>query len=199
MNGIRAIVTYNCNIMCSNCRFKCAPYKKGIMSVNDFYSKFKGAYDEGYNDYLIIEGGEAFLHTGIIFKYVKKVSSININKSIVTNGFWGRLDPYLDMLQDFKKLGVNEIIIEYDYFHAEFIEKYIIAEAIIKCLKSDLNVSIRSTFLTKDINTEPDRATFELIKELQKEFRKVKFIFEEINPNNISRTINEKVILFRSR
>jgi MoaA/NifB/PqqE/SkfB family radical SAM enzyme len=198
MKGIRAVVTYNCNIMCSNCKFKCAPYRKGIMGVSDFYRKFKDAYDEGYRDYLLIEGGETFLHTGIIFKYVKKISSININKSIVTNGFWGNIDPYLDMLQDFKKIGVNEIIIEYDYFHSAFIDKQTIMESIRKCMKSDLNVSIRSTFLTKDIKSEEDKATFELVKDFKKEFKKIKFIFDEINHYDRSnKSFNEKTILYK--
>lgn len=198
MNGIKMIVTYNCNIMCSNCRFGCAPYKKGIMGVKEFYNRFIEAYDEGYKDYLIIEGGEIFMHTGTVFKYLKKISSTDIKKIIVTNGFWGNIDPYISILENLKDLGVNEIIIEYDYQHAAFIDKSVVIEAIQKVIKAGLNVSIKSTFITSGLTEETDRMTFEFIKEVKEKFRSINFIFSEVNKTYKSfNPYKEKTILYK--
>jgi MoaA/NifB/PqqE/SkfB family radical SAM enzyme len=199
MNGMKIIVTYNCNIMCSNCRYGCAPYKKGIMGVKEFHARFNEAYDDGYRDYLIIEGGEVFLHTGTVFKYLKKISSADIKKIIVTNGFWGKIDPYVNILQDLKDLGVGEIIIEYDYQHAAFIDKSVVVEAIQKALKSGLNVSVKSTFITSGLTEEADRLSFGFIKEVRERFKDVNFILDEVTASNRRlNTYKEKVILYKN-
>jgi MoaA/NifB/PqqE/SkfB family radical SAM enzyme len=198
MRGIVAVVTYNCNAMCSICKYKCAPYKKGIMDAAEFQSRVKEAYNEGYRDYLTIQGGEVFLHTGIIFKYLKKINDLSIKKQIVTNGFWGFMDPYVDILQDLKKLGVEHIILEYDYFHSLFIEKETVLKSIDRCIRSKLNISIKSMFETQGIQTEADMKTFELIKYIKNKYNNLNFIFEVSN-NQIKDKPNEKVILYQTR
>jgi MoaA/NifB/PqqE/SkfB family radical SAM enzyme len=198
MNGIRMVVTYNCNIMCSNCKFGCAPYKKGIMGAKEFHNKFTEAYNEGYKDYLIIEGGEVFMHTGTVFKYLKKISSTDIKKIIVTNGFWGNIDPYINILEDLKELGVNEIIIEYDFQHAAFIDKSIIIEAVQKVMRAGLRVSIRSTFSTANLTEETDKMTFEFVKEIKEKIKGINFILDEVNkPNKRLNPCKEKTIFYK--
>ena len=177
MNIIRAVVTYKCNFMCSNCNLKCGPFKKGIMKVNEFDKNIRNLYKEGVYDSLLIEGGEPFLYAGILYKYIKKTSDIQIKKYIVTNGYWGNMEPFNIILGDLKSIGLNGIIIEYDCYHSIFTDTDTIKCAVKKCKINKLEVFIRSNFNTNGISERCDELTFHLIKELKKDFKNTGFIF----------------------
>lgn len=201
MKGIKIVVTYKCNIMCSSCKHNCGPHKKGIMEVNSFENKVVNAYKDGYKDYLIIEGGEPFLETGILYKYLKKIRHISMNKYIVTNGYWGTMESYMDMLEDLKKAGLSGIIFEYDYFHSVFINIDTIKQGVQKCISQGISVSFRSDFISGDIKMDEDLKTFEFIKEMKAEFKTAKFFFNDLGKNtNIfgkSLTRDERVLLYK--
>lgn len=183
VKGIKIYFTYNCNIMCNSCKYKCGPHKKGIMPIDTFKQEVLKAYNQGFRDYIQIEGGEPFLHIGTVFKYMKKISSLECKKYITTNGYWGYIDYYLDTLADLKKLGLNGVIIEYDYFHSIFIDKEIILNAIEKIKKTGLEVSIRSTVVSNSLKEKTDIITFQLLKDIRKEFGRIRIDFELINDN----------------
>lgn len=202
MNGIRIVVTYNCNLACSNCKYKCGPYRKGIMDINSFRNGIIKLYERGYRDYVIIEGGEPFLHTGVIYKYLKKIKNVDTKKYIVTNGFWGDIGTYLYILNDLKEIGLFGIIIEYDYFHSSFIDISTVEKAIEKSLKNGLVVNIRASFLTKDISVKADVITFEYIKRIRESYKNIGFIFECINDmqSNFLKSrynLKEKIIMYK--
>lgn len=168
MNGIVAVVTYNCNIMCSNCSYGCGPHRKGMMSPECFRQKVAEAYSQGYDDYIEIAGGEPFLHTGVVYKYLKNVKHVKTKKRIVTNGFWGRLDYYIDILEALKNSGISEVVLEYDIFHSVFIEEETILDAIRKLCICGIDARIRAGFETSSLSTPYDIKTLEIIKSIRK-------------------------------
>lgn len=183
MKGISVVVTYKCNIRCSCCRYDCGPHRKGIMGIGEFTYQIEKNYRDGFSNYIIIEGGEPLLESAIVFKYLKSIKMINADKYIVTNGYWGNIDMYLDILGDFKKVGLKGIIFEYDFFHSVFINMDILREAVLMCEKSGLERMFRADFLSGDIKNEIDFKTFEYIKDIKREFNNSKFIFNELNKN----------------
>lgn len=201
MKGIKIIVTYKCNIRCSFCRYNCGPHRKGFMDIRDFKGEIEKTYREGYNNYIIIEGGEPFLESAILFKYLKSIRMIRADKYIITNGFWGNIDMFIDILSDLKKEGLKGIIFEYDFFHSVFINMNILREAVLMCIKSGLEVMFKADFLSGDINNEIDNRTFEYIKKIKKEFNNSRFIFNDLNKNTRvfgrSYLKEEKVILYK--
>ncbi|TDT58452.1 radical SAM protein [Fonticella tunisiensis] len=208
MKGVRVVVTYNCNIMCSHCKYGCSPLKKGIMSPNEFEERVVDEYNRGFEDYIMIEGGEPFLHSGTVFKYMKKILHLNTKKYIVTNGFWGGLEPYTDILQDFKRNGLSGIVIEYDYFHSLFINMNTIKEAIIRARIADLDVKLKAVFVTGNIKDKSDIKTFEYIKKLKNEFNGIEIVFDEahgrdreeyILPSRRNIIEKERVVLYKSK
>lgn len=168
MHGIVAVVTYNCNIMCSICSYGCGPYRKGMMSPECFRQKVTEAYSQGYDDYIEIAGGEPFLHTGVVYKYLKKVKNIKTKKRIVTNGFWGKLDYYMDILEALKDSGISEVVLEYDIFHSVFIREETILDAISKLHICGIEARIRACFETSSLSTPYDIKTLEIIKRIRK-------------------------------
>ena len=176
MKGIVAVVTYNCNIMCSSCSYGCGPHRKGVMSPENFKDRVTEAYASGYSDYLEISGGEPFLHTGMVFKYIKKIEGLDIKKSIVTNGYWGGQDYFFDILADLKHCGVDEIILEYDSFHSVFINQETILEAANKAGICGMKVRLRAGFETSSLSTRYDWVTLDIMRSLRK--RHNKLIFE---------------------
>lgn len=202
MKGIRVITTYKCNLMCSSCKYRCSPSKKGVMNPLKFKDVVESAYNEGYKDYLIIDGGEPFLYASSIYKYLKKIKAFNIKKYIVTNGYWGQLDNFIDILSDLKSFGLNGVIIEYDYYHSIFLKEEIIKEAVAKCALSNLEVQIKSCFNTDGIKDEMDIETFEFVRRIKVEFNIAGFIFEKSKQNNldtinmVDKVKNEKIICY---
>lgn len=202
MKGLKVVVTYKCNFMCSNCRYSCTPYKKGAMDVQKFKREVCQAMDEGYNNYVIIDGGEYFISGGLVFKYLKSIDKINIKKSIVTNASWGKKELFNYTLQSLKKCGLDEIIIKYDYFHSPFTDADTIKESIKKSIKMDFKVAICSTFESESVNTSKDIYTYNFIKDINENFSDIKFIFESTeaykSPSLSHRYIskNEKVVLY---
>ncbi|EYE89026.1 hypothetical protein Q428_04980 [Fervidicella metallireducens AeB] len=198
MKGIKVYFTYNCNIMCNSCKYKCGPHIKGIMPIETFKQEVFKAYNQGFSDFIQIEGGEPFLHIGTVFKYMKKINSLECKKYITTNGYWGYIDYYLDTLNDLKSLGLNEVIIEYDYFHSIFINKDIILNAIEKIKKAGLEVSIRSVVVSNSLKEDSDMITFQLLKDIKKEFGRIKINFELLYDNkNNWKDIEYKEIKFK--
>ena len=199
MNIIRAVVTYKCNFMCSNCNLKCGPYKKGIMKVDEFDKNIRNSYKRGIYDLLLIEGGEPFLYAGMLYKYIKKTSDINLKKYIATNGYWGNIEPFNVILGDLKSAGLNGIIIEYDCYHSMFTDTDTIKCAIEKCKINGIKVFIRSNFNTNGISEKCDELTFNLIKELKREFKKTGFIFNTTDKAikyDISKNNNDVVFMY---
>lgn len=200
MKGTKIVVTYNCNIMCSHCIYKCGPHKKGIMSVESFTKAATQAYSSSCNEYIFVAGGEPFLHSGIIYKYFKNISSINIRKDIITNGYWGNIEPSMEILLDFRNIGLNGVIIEYDYFHSIFIDVDTIKNAIYKCIKAGLNVTLKSLFITNNMTDIRDAETFKFIKEIKNKFCGINLEFELFDKGTENRLFplnNEKIILYK--
>lgn len=195
MKGIRVVATYNCNLMCPSCKYKCGPHKKGIMTVELFKEKVLNSVNEGYSDYLIIDGGEALMDTGIIFKYLRATNKINIKKYVVTNGAWGEYESYLYIVDDLKKSGLTGIIFEYDYFHSKYIDIEKIKAAINKALLCDVKVYVRACFLDGGLKEEVDMNTLMYLKDIKRDFSDINFIFEERDKSYYSPRNDEMLIL----
>lgn len=201
MKGIRIVVTYRCNIICPFCRYKCGPHRRGMMGVKDFKNQVEKAYNAGYKDYIVIEGGEPFLEPAIIFKYLKSIHMLKGDKYLVTNGFWGNREIFLDILGDLKEVGLKGIIFEYDFFHSAFINIETLKEAVLMCIKLGLEVVFKAGFISGNIKNEIDIKTFEHIKSIKREFNSSRFIFNELNKNTKvfgrSYLKEEKAILYK--
>lgn len=203
MKGIKIFVTYKCNIICPFCTYNCGPHRKGIMKVNDFRSKVEKAYNSGYRNYIVIEGGEPLLEPAMIYKYLKTTYRLNMDKYIITNGFWGNNEIFLDILEGLKGVGLKGIIFEYDFFHSLFISMDILREAVLVCNKLGLESIFRANFISGDIKNEIDIKTFEQIKKIRKEFNSSRFIFNDLNKDTAifgrSYIKEEKIILYREQ
>ncbi|CCJ33892.1 hypothetical protein CAAU_1808 [Caloramator australicus RC3] len=172
------------------------------MNQDEFEDRVFEAIKEGYNNYIIIEGGEVFLNPSMLFRYLKKVKDIDIKKYVITNGFWGNLDIYFRILKDLKGLGLSGIILEYDYFHKPFIDEDKLKDAIDKVLKNDLELILKGILLTDDISTYEDIETLKEIKKLMDK-KNNKVIFESIEAKFKTEiykrwTVDEKLILFKN-
>lgn len=200
MNGIRIVTTYNCNIMCSSCKYKCGPHKKGIMDPNNFYKKVEEGCEQGFRDYLIIDGGEPMLHSDMVYKYLKRIDGFSGSKYVVTNGYWGNQAWYYNILEDLKRVGLDGVIFEYDYFHSVFIEFNVIRNAIKKAAELELDISLKAVFTSGDIKENIDRRSFEYVKSIRREFENIKLIMNEVNdscyPYRKSLLVDEKLILY---
>lgn len=201
MKGINIVVTYKCNIKCSLCKYNCGPHRKGMMGIKNFKNEVEKAYNEGFNNYIIIEGGEPLLEPATTYKYLKSVWMLKADKYIISNGFWGNADIYIDILEDLKKVGLKGIIFEYNFFHSIFININVLRDAALMCMKAGIEVIFKADFISGNIKNQIDIKTFEYVKSIKREFRNAKFIFVDFDKNTRifgrSYLKEEKVIFYQ--
>lgn len=201
VKGIKIIPTYNCNITCGCCEYKCAPYKKGIMKVREFDTRVHNLYKEGYTDQITIEGGEPFQDPAQLYKYLKSISDLDSKKIIETNGSWGNKETFLDIIYELKKIGLYGIKFEYDFYHSVFINMDTVMKAIEKAIRCGLVVMVKARFNSANASSKEDRKTFDCLKEIRSRFDNIIPVFSEIDRSYRFRqgicNIDEKVIMYR--
>lgn len=181
MKGTHIAVTYNSNIYCNCCEYNCAPYKKGRMGIKEFHTKVVASIEAGYSDYINIEGGEPFLNPSYLFKYLKGIQNLNIPKYIRSNGYWGNMEPYYEILRGLKKIGLTGIIFEYDFYHSLSIYYKTLYKAIQISTMLELKTKVIAFFQSENLSSIEDRNTFDYMKRLKSDFKDIEFDLKVIN------------------
>lgn len=113
--------TYQCNIRCDHCSYNCGPNRTEKMSMEDAKRVLKGAVSSGKR---VVElmGGELFLNYEELSELIDYSSSLELEVTVNTNGFWGKnFEDAKAMLSDLSVCGLKSIILSVDTFHQKFI------------------------------------------------------------------------------
>lgn len=124
VNSGGIILSYQCTNRCLHCLYNSRPESSKWLEYEDLYLLFQnissfGAHLSGFH----IAGGEPFLKPDLIIEALRLVKKFKIPiEYIETNGFWGDYsNKYRKYILEFKKLGLNNILISLSPFHTEFI------------------------------------------------------------------------------
>lgn len=177
MGGIQIAVTYHSNICCSCCSYNCAPYKRGWMQPDQFQNNVEKAVAQGYTDFIQIEGGEPFLNSALLYRYLRSILKYHIPVYIRTNGFWGNLQPYTEILGKLMENGLRGITLEYDFFHSASIDFKTAIHALQTAGRTGLERRVLAHFETSDISTIQDEKTFQYLKAFRSHYVDMRYIF----------------------
>lgn len=119
------MLTYRCSAACRFCYYHCGPAAEGLMPIETALEAWTSLQKlAGPSAHIHITGGEPFLYFDHLAALLQKARSSNLPPldSLETNGAWADSDAEIrEKLRFLRQIGLKELKISYDPFHAEFI------------------------------------------------------------------------------
>lgn len=175
--------TYQCNIQCAHCCFKCSPKRIEKMPVDEARRVVKGVFSSG-KSYIELWGGEPFLNYPELLELTAFCSSSGLKVGIDTNGFWGKvLGSAKEKLQELADAGLNRILVSIDTFHNKFIP----VEHALNVIRAAKEVGIDSrVWFCRSFDDEKDLV---LLNQVKKETELI-YIIDTISTGRYARSDN---------
>lgn len=128
-----------CNFRCGHCYTGNPPRQLcGRMTAREMTDYVKAAAAYGANS-LCISGGEPFLLLGELEEPIFTAEQLGMDVILRTNGFWAATkDRTRRVLKRLKWLGVTQLGLSYDRYHAPFIHLANIQRVVDACQELDL-------------------------------------------------------------
>lgn len=162
LTEIDFLLTYQCLKECDHCFVWSSPSSEDTMSLEDLYSMIRESKKLGTVEMIYFEGGEPFLYYPLLLRGLEKAKSLGFRVGIVSDGYWATsLEDAKEWLRPIASIGVSDLSLSSDYYHAEEIE----TEKIKNAIRAAENLGIPVTILA----TEPKRGLKEKgLKRLEK-------------------------------
>lgn len=112
-----------CNATCEHCCFSCSPSKKESLEKSEIIELVKKFSKDLKVKIISFTGGEIFLNYSFLKELLEIVNSYGKTSTLISNGFWGaNVEKVKLYFIDMKKLGVTNLSISHDDFHAKFVK-----------------------------------------------------------------------------
>jgi len=119
------LLTYRCSAACRFCSYNCSPHSEGLMPRQTALQAWTSLLNlAGPAAHIHITGGEPFLYFDHLAALLEDAAAKNMPplNSLETNAFWAQNDTDIrEKLLFLKKIGLQELAISFDPFHAEFV------------------------------------------------------------------------------
>lgn len=114
--------THQCPISCRYCATASGPRVLGRLSKDFMCNIIEQMKQRGSLFLVVFTGGEAFLLGDDLINTVRYACSRGASTRIVTNAYWATSHQRaVDILQQYKEAGLNELNVSVDDLHQEFI------------------------------------------------------------------------------
>jgi len=123
ITGLDFLLTYRCTAECKHCSYRASPNRKGVIEVKDANNYLKQIVSISDLKGITVHGGEPFLYYEGLKEIIKKAKNLKIPaRGVITNSYWATSEKKTrEMLEELKKVGLNQITLSGDSFHQEFI------------------------------------------------------------------------------
>ena len=88
LTELHLLLTYECNLTCAHCFVWGSPAQSGVMSMSLVKRALDQAEALGTIEWIYFEGGEPFLHVGLLLQAVEVAAERGFRVGLVTNAFW---------------------------------------------------------------------------------------------------------------
>ena len=116
-------MTFNCTAECKHCSYRASPKRKGVIEVNEAKNYLEQIISISDLKGITVHGGEPFLYHEELKEIIKKAKNLKIPaRGVITNSYWAISEKKTrELLEEMKKVGLNQITLSGDSFHQEFI------------------------------------------------------------------------------
>lgn len=119
------MTTYKCNFSCDHCSVSAGPERNEVLSNEVMKEIIEQAYFIPSIRVVVFTGGEPTLFPDLLSEGIKLAHEKGFVTRLVTNGWWARSrSETYRFLKDLKMLGLDEINMSYDDFHAHYLKHY---------------------------------------------------------------------------
>jgi len=181
------ITTNDCTALCDHCLMCCSPGAKSYLTSEQMIKTIDEVNEKYGVNIVVFTGGEPMLLKAELLKTILHCYNKGIFTRVVTNAYWAETEEKADIyLKILRKVGLNEINISYDDFHAAYIPEENIRNvwkaakgkgfhAVVVAVSESVDSKIDSAYIRNMLETNVDVWTFgenygpEEIKAAQKE------------------------------
>ena len=140
---VALMVTRRCNMSCGHCSVESDPKVKGEPTEAELLEWVRRSADAGLK-LLRFTGGEPMLRAATVMALLRECQKVGIASMLYTNGFWGRQPAKaLQQIKAFKRAGLQQLVLSYDKYHAEFMGPDPLLHIVNHC--KDVGLSVRVT------------------------------------------------------
>jgi organic radical activating enzyme len=170
-------LTLGCNAGCRHCAFESGSEKLHLRLTPEEVTLAMHTAKESGIVAVELSGGEPFLALDLVELSLKQARQLGLSASIDTNASWARTpEAARNILTHLAELGLRDISVSYDRYHAEFVPPNCIVNACEQAERLGYRVRISMT----EANDSLKHHTLTLLKPLER------FVLEEhIYPHNL--------------
>jgi len=147
ISGLHFLLTYQCSRSCPHCFVWGSPGHTATMTTEDISLWLDEAVRAGVGR-VAFEGGEPFLHFGLLLEAIREARSRGLGVGLVTNGFWavspGAARIYARAVAE---AGASSLMISTDDYHGGPLEAERAQEALAAGLAAGLETYLARTKL----------------------------------------------------
>jgi radical SAM family protein len=113
-------MTNTCQMSCDHCITDSAPTARGNLDWDRIEPAIRTA--AAHVDGVCVTGGEALIRRGLTLKTIRLTSELGLISSLVTNGYWGRREPFARRtFAELAEAGLHKLAVSYDAYHERFL------------------------------------------------------------------------------
>lgn len=139
------IITYRCNFLCDHCSVSAGPGRREVIAKDVMRLAIEQAYILPSIRVISFTGGEPSLYQDLLQDGIKLAHEKGFITRLVTNAWWAQTpESAYRFLQDFRIVGLNELNISYDDFHAAYLEAFGGEQNVLNAVRAatDLGMSV---------------------------------------------------------
>jgi MoaA/NifB/PqqE/SkfB family radical SAM enzyme len=193
VTSITILYSYKCNFQCKHCSVNAGPQYGEILPISYIEKTIKEASETASIQVVVATGGEPTLFPNHLEFLIRAASDLGLVTRLVTNAWWARTQERARAsVRKWASLGLEELNVSYDDFHAEFLSMYGGENNVLNAVKAALEEGLRVAIaVTKTLSS---KITGEYIRERLGDLSSDVLITEDfISPTSKASALYDKV------
>ncbi|MCC6021074.1 MAG: radical SAM protein [Thermoproteaceae archaeon] len=192
VTALGLLYTYKCNFSCSHCSIGAGPHHSEVLPTEYIEKVIREASEIATIQVIAITGREPTLLPKHLELAIKTAHDYGFTVRLITNAWWaGTLERARASVRKWASLGLEELNVSYDDFHAEFLSMCGGENNVLNAVKAALEEGLRVAIaVTKTLSS---RITGEYVRERLSDLSGDVLIIEDfISPTSRASVLYDK-------
>ncbi|HSW50613.1 MAG TPA: radical SAM protein, partial [Bryobacteraceae bacterium] len=119
LTTLTLFLSWKCNLRCAHCGFSCGPGRRERLPRETARRAIAEAASISGVRMIAFSGGEPFLFYREMLQHMEQAHSAGLSTGVVTNCYWATSRATaVSRLEEMAGLGLQEVIVSFDDYHA---------------------------------------------------------------------------------